>query len=176
MSSADEPLRSRPKRAGQKKKPAGEYETGYCKPPEAHRYKNGQRRPRRQLIKQEEESLLKVFKRIVAEKTTMNIGEEVLNLTRGDVVLRANFILAMQGNQGAMQNILSVTEEAQLFQEPVRQGYPIAVPYRCQSVEEYEEMGRLANEASQRFHRQLKDAEEAEIKRNLEKTVSEEKA
>src|SRR4051812_35267804 len=134
MSSADASRPARPNGA-RPKKPTGEHGIGYCRPPKARQYKKRQGRPSR---KHKEESLLSLFKKIVTEKTTMNVGAEVLTMTRGQTVLRANFFLALQGNQQAMQNLLAVTEEAQLFQEPVQQGGTIALPYPCQSEEEYE--------------------------------------
>lgn len=167
MSDADEMNDSKQRnhqRAGSKKRPSGEYETGYCKPPKAHRFKTGQPRPPRK-AKPQEKSLLTIFKEIVSEKVDVRMGDEVFPMKRGDAIIRANFNLALKGNKRAMHNVLAISKDAQLFQEPVRVGGTIAVPYPCQSAEEYEARAAIANEVSMKRYREMKEAEAAAAQR-----------
>ena len=139
-----EARQSRP-RAKRKKAATGDYSVGYCRPPEATRFKPGHTSSKRRGQKKDE-SMLSLFKKIVAERITIRIGGELRVITKGAAVLYANHQKALQSDQRAMHNLLSFAEQSEMLDDPKRQGGILAVHEPFESDEEWEAAVRKCEE------------------------------
>ena len=87
---------------------------GYRNPPRQHRFKKGRSgNPRGR--RKGSQNLIGLFKKIVRERVRVRIGVDVRAMTRGEYVLRANYIAALKKNQKAMNNMFAVAEEGRQF-------------------------------------------------------------
>ena len=87
---------------------------GYRNPPRQHQFKKGRSGNRRGRRKGTQ-NLIGLFKKIVRERVRVRIGDNVRAMTRGEYVLRANYIAALKKNQKAMNNMFTMAEEGRQF-------------------------------------------------------------
>ena len=130
--------------ASARRRPADDYEVGYGKPPKHGQFKKGQSR-KRKLRRQDDDNLMSVFKRYVAEKVRIREGGQERIMTRGEAVLYANYHRALKDPR-AMHNVFVLAEEHGLFTDLTnieQVGAPIAAPEPAKSVEEWEKTTRL---------------------------------
>jgi len=93
-----------------KKTPTGGYEVGYCRPPVESRFKPGEvhnRRGRRRKAPTFDEAL----KKVLAEKITIRVGEQVAKVTKGEAIVRRLLEKYAKNDARAQRLVLSLLAE-----------------------------------------------------------------
>lgn len=116
--------------------PAREPGSGASKP----KIRNSAPKPRRKTSVAEDENMIALFKRLVAERRTINQNGRSRSVTLAEVILLKNCNAALQNDAAAFSNILRLAEQGGEFldrNDPAKAGKPLIMPRkRFETTEE----------------------------------------
>jgi hypothetical protein len=139
------------------KKPIA-YETGYQKPPK-HTQFSSEHQPARTRKRRPNQDFMKLFKRVLAETVTLTLDGQPRAMSRGQAVLMANYVRALNRDQRSMKNIFTFAEAASQWNEPAENEQVagiLAIPEPCTPAE-FERRAAEANAAgAEQYRREMK--------------------
>lgn len=104
-------------------------EPRYCSP--EPKIRNSASTPRRKTSVAEDENMIALFKRLVAERRTINQNGRSRSVTLAEVILLKNCNAALQNDAAAFSNIFRLAEQGGEFlgrDDPAKVGKPILMP------------------------------------------------
>ncbi|WP_339034740.1 DUF5681 domain-containing protein [Bradyrhizobium symbiodeficiens] len=117
-----------------------EIETASCSPRPKIRNGNSASMPRRKTSLAEDENMIALFKRLVAERRTIKQNGRSRSVTLAELIVLKNCNAALQNDAAALSNIFRLAEQGGEFldrDDPAKAGKPLLMPRRrFESTEE----------------------------------------